>query len=296
MSVVDHVISGQHILFMGNGDNAKETENTILSLRDKVGTSGIVSLEQLDRLHCVEASPTYDAVLAGYTSSDIFITSEQLLRFVYFLKPGGTLFVKERANANSARTVEQAITALTLSGYVNPSALISTDGGHLQIMGKKPTYEIGASKPLPFALKKSLTTPVAPSAASVAQIWSLSNMDMGDDLDDIIGNGGEILLDPMDIAMATTAPQRDDCEVAKDKTRKACKNCSCGRADEEKLSTVIKSSGAVAAAKPKAAPVAASSCGSCYLGDAFRCASCPYMGQPAFKPGDKVILSLNPDK
>ena len=68
---------------------------------------------------------------------------------------------------------------------------------------------------------------------------------------------------------------------------KTCKNCSCGRAElEERAETeaeakALLESGAVQ-----------SSCGSCYLGDDFRCDSCPYRGLPPFKPGDKVLLKL----
>ena len=67
---------------------------------------------------------------------------------------------------------------------------------------------------------------------------------------------------------------------------RACKNCSCGRKElEDKL-------GQEAAKKALEEGQVKSSCGSCYLGDAFRCESCPYRGQPAFKPGEKVRLDV----
>lgn len=66
---------------------------------------------------------------------------------------------------------------------------------------------------------------------------------------------------------------------------KACANCSCGRKElEEKV-------GAEEAKKRLEQGKERSACGSCYLGDAFRCETCPYRGLPAFKPGTKVELS-----
>lgn len=74
---------------------------------------------------------------------------------------------------------------------------------------------------------------------------------------------------------------KDDCSSKP----KACANCSCGRKElEERV-------GAEEAKKQLEKGTQRSACGSCYLGDAFRCDGCPYRGLPAFKPGSKVELS-----
>ena len=62
--------------------------------------------------------------------------------------------------------------------------------------------------------------------------------------------------------------------------KKACANCTCGLA-EGKVTKLTKDM----IENPQSG-----GCGSCSLGDAFRCAGCPYRGLPAFKVGEKIAL------
>ncbi|KAL2312264.1 Fe-S cluster assembly protein dre2 [Schizosaccharomyces pombe] len=97
-----------------------------------------------------------------------------------------------------------------------------------------------------------------------------------------------------------------ECKPEPGKKKRACKNCTCGlREMEERESS--KTSAQLEAVKltdttevdfteKLKSKNAVSSCGNCYLGDAFRCSGCPYIGMPAFNPGDTVILAENRDK
>lgn len=87
------------------------------------------------------------------------------------------------------------------------------------------------------------------------------------------------------------------------KRRRACKDCTCGLAQRLEAEDKAKRANADAQlAKFSASDLTevdftvqgkVGSCGNCALGDAFRCDGCPYIGLPAFKPGEEVRLLNN---
>ncbi|KAF8484858.1 cytokine-induced anti-apoptosis inhibitor 1, Fe-S biogenesis-domain-containing protein [Russula ochroleuca] len=214
------------------------------------------------------------------------------------LSPLGTLHLLHLTSSDPPNLSS----SLVLAGFNVLSAHLAEG----TIIAQKPPLSAGAS----MSLKTKTAAPASAalprrSVAAKKAIWDLT-APLGDTID------AESLLTDADRARPAA------CEPSKaggPRRRKACKGCTCGLAEEEEaelqngLAKVVLLDGSEAGGASevalsekerlslaaKAAPKATSSCGSCFLGDAFRCASCPYMGLPAFKPGEKVEIDLGMD-
>ncbi|XP_075366383.1 anamorsin isoform X2 [Mycteria americana] len=244
---------------------------------------------------------SFDVILSGVVpGSTAQHSAEVLAEIARILKPGGRVLLKEPVVTESGKnstikTAAKLPTALTLSGLVEVKELqkealtpeeaqsvrehLGYQGNDLlivQIEGRKPSFEVGSSSQLKLSFAKKPGPSGKPSVdPATAKLWTLSANDMNDEEMDLLDS--DELLDSEDLRKPDPSSLRaPSCkEMGK---KKACKNCTCGLAEELEQE---KSS------QPKSA------CGNCYLGDAFRCASCPYLGMPAFKPGEKILLKEN---
>lgn len=220
------------------------------------------------------------------------------------LKPGGKLVM------GSLVAQRDLTKELLVAGFTDAEASESAVGVAGAVVARKPTWEAGASFSLKSRKPKAAQNNGASNGAADKRCANAANCSSaancsgpgncttnGDGSANsnghthanawkLIAEGNDDLMDEDDLLteddIKRPAPV-SDCEIGPG--RKACKNCSCGRADmdEEELAA--------------AGEDFVSACGNCYLGDAFRCASCPYLGKPAFKevPGEKVTLDLTSD-
>ncbi|KAF7846206.1 hypothetical protein BT93_L4865 [Corymbia citriodora subsp. variegata] len=128
------------------------------------------------------------------------------------------------------------------------------------------------------------------------------SIDNGVDSDDELIDEDELLSED-DLKAPIKVPT--ECKP-KAKRRRACKDCTCGLAqrleeeDRAKRDNADSKLRTLKLGQDELAEVdftvegKVGSCGNCALGDAFRCDGCPYVGLPAFKPGEEVRL-LNDD-
>ncbi|KAJ4723671.1 Anamorsin-like [Melia azedarach] len=223
------------------------------------------SLSQLP----VESS-SVDIVIS--ISSSLEFPGDQMFEEISrVLKPGGTILIHKNLKSDksdSDKEISALERKLLLVGFLEAQRLqlkplVSAEVVQsFGVKGKKPSWKIGSS----FAIKK------APKSLLKLQV---------DDDSDLIDE--DSLLTEEDLKKPQLPPV-GDCEVGS--TRKACRNCTCGRAEaEEKVEKLGLTMDQLN--NPQSA------CGSCGLGDAFRCSTCPYKGLPPFKLGEKVTLSGN---
>ncbi|KAL6068635.1 electron carrier [Balamuthia mandrillaris] len=287
---------GARVLYLTGPVQAANVAEEIEPIQQAVGETGAVVLAEQPPPP-TEASFDFVVVTSGAPhDGEAFLS--QLARV---LKPGGSLVLH-----NTDKTEQELSSALTLAGFIEKR--FASD--HKQVIATKPNFSIGAKASLKHkkttSPSSSSTTSSTSSTSSNNNVWKLSGDDMLEEdlttpssstssnavwkisVDDIAAPSSSLidessLLEAEDLITpsAATGVKRDDCEVGKGGKRKACKDCTCGRADEE---------AAGQPQPPQAQPK--SSCGSCYLGDAFRCSGCPYKGLPPFKPGEKVTITL----
>lgn len=299
----------------------EEKLHGVLAIHDR----SVTDLQMLDRISAGFVNlphATYDLILILTDVDGTRNESSKLLdRDVYStlvqsLKAGGKLQSQDGTFAQSTTSAEY--TEAILAGLVGNAA-----GGMM-----KPDYNTSEAVPLRLGRnKKDAVSDAAPppsivtlkrkgAEATTSQVVKPAGVgfvdfsdDFGeplissedDDDDDLINE--DTLLTEEDLKNMVVIPP--ECLPRYGKKRRACRDCTCGLAnkisaeDEAKRATADKKLQALKLDVDELAEVdftvkgKVGSCGSCSLGDAFRCDGCPYIGMPAFKPGEEVRLLDN---
>jgi len=276
------------------GSAPEQLQSAVADIQAIVGAAPKVCVENAERLSMSSHKPSsFDLVFSGCLGlATINHDLDMLAQIAKLVAPGGQVAMVQAVSGDqSADTMKSTVVLSGLTSSSSPTLLASFPGLDATVAkigpvllylctATKPQHEVGASRLLSFA-KPAAVAPVAPvtNGGGGASVWTLEDMD--DDTVELVDD--ETLLAEEDLAKPDPASLRVCGTTGK---KKACKDCSCGLKEE------------LADGKEPTTKSVTSSCGSCFLGDAFRCGSCPYLGMPAFKPGEKITLSdrqLNPD-
>ncbi|CAI6007664.1 unnamed protein product [Closterium sp. NIES-65] len=185
---------------------------------------------------------------------------------------------------------------------ITPAAIGSTQGPLLvpvTLKAQKPAWQTGSS----FTLKKksissqAAAADAAPAASPATSAgvalpapatWRVATGGAGEEEEELVDEDSLLTAEDLVAPAPPPASAAAGCGTAKT-ARKACANCTCGRAEME-AAEEAGGEGGQGKSKLTLDQIAnpESACGSCGLGDAFRCAGCPYRGLPPFRLGEKV--------
>ncbi|KAI1740504.1 cytokine-induced anti-apoptosis inhibitor 1, Fe-S biogenesis-domain-containing protein [Xylaria scruposa] len=267
-------------------------------------TSDLTMLDRLSSGLVALPTTTYDlvVVLTGATGAWRSEATQILTRRVYdavagSMKPGAILRAQEGPSLPEAEAILAGLVSKGDGSFVKEEEEAPV---LLRLGGKKKTNSVAATNG-----HKSNGNGSVPLAKPQPALSLLPDDDLDgfDDDDELIDE--DTLLTEEDINMKLQPPA--ECIPKIGKRRRACKDCTCGLA--ARLEAEDKTRRAQADADLNVLKLGADdlddleldftvkgkvgSCGSCSLGDAFRCADCPYLGLPAFKPGEEVTILNN---
>jgi hypothetical protein len=169
------------------------------------------------------------------------------------LKPGAVFIAR----------VDPSINMKQQCLYAGMTNIQSKNEGQLCVVAAtKPSWKQGSAAPL------RKTKPQETKASS----WQL--LDLTNEVE--LADEDDLLNDDVTVKRSAKKQVFDDCGENGLPTRKACKNCTCGRAEVE-----------AAGADLDTFVPPPSGCGSCGLGDAFRCSTCPFLGMGTFAKDQK---------
>ncbi|KAF9738650.1 electron carrier [Paraphaeosphaeria minitans] len=275
-------------------------------------------LQMLDRLAAglVQLpSCTYDVVLLLTDADGTTRESHELLgrdvmnKVAGALKAGGLLKSQDGVfGAAGGPEKTEAILAGLIDGADGMMKPEQVESVSIPLkLRKKMNGANGANGTVPLNVngKREQAPPVQPP-----QPAGVGFVDFSDDLDaEIITGDDDDLVDEDDLIteedMARPFVQPPECRPKAGKRRRACKDCTCGMKekleaeDVAKRATADKTLNTMKLGADDLTEVdftvqgKVGSCGNCALGDAFRCDGCPYIGLPAFKPGEEVRLLNN---
>ncbi|XP_063717127.1 anamorsin homolog [Symsagittifera roscoffensis] len=245
------------ILTLWNTESPEQLQGFMQEIKSKFPKVSNIAFEQCQQIETsTRAANSFEIVIL----TDSIELSEPILEFCSkTMKSEGSLIAAAPDDASH----ESISKTVRLSGLSCGSDFETVNG--IKVLKASKKFSTGASQKLTFGSKS------ASNSTGSAKVWKL-NMDDDDDLIDT-----DALLTEKDLSRPTADSLKAECGPKSGK-KKACKNCTCGLAEE---------------LAGKDAPPVKSSCGSCYLGDAFRCSSCPYLGMPPFKPGETVKLDTS---
>jgi len=205
---------GQHIAFLCGNLTYPPNVAVVNDIKTQIGNGSVHTGTQLEPNFAQVGDLSLDVVISR-SPGPVEHTLNLFFQVFRVLRGDGTFVCYEPLENRTFQDSEQLKANLTLAGFLNPT--ITMSGSWIQVIAKKPAWEQGTSQGI--KIKKKTAPKVQPAVE-----WKIEVTDDLMDEDDLVRES--------DLVKPDMEKIRSDCGAGKQGGR-ACKNCTCGRAEQE---------------------------------------------------------------